>query len=92
MRPVIRSLFVLSVFGVLAAHVSTGFLQGLLESSAPALLGPLNRSLQVLLIAPFGREVAVYALLGLGGLLALWAYVAAQLDARQGRGQGHSTW
>lgn len=90
MRPLFRSLFVLSVFGVLAAHVSAGALRPLLEDTAA--LSLLDRSLQVLLITPFGRDIAVYALLGLGALLALWAYFAAHMSDRHGRGQSYSTW
>ncbi|MEM0949048.1 MAG: hypothetical protein AAGK37_16745 [Pseudomonadota bacterium] len=90
MRPMIRSVFVLSIFGVLAAHVSSGALYLLLEGTAAMSL--LDSALHSLLIGPFGREVAVYSLIGLGGLLALFVYVTAQASQRHGRGQSYSTW
>ncbi len=90
MRPLIRSVFVLSVFGLLAAHVSTGALNTLLEGTTA--LSLLDRTLHGLLIAPFGRDMAAYALLGLGALMALWVYVVAQMSDRHGRGQSYSTW
>ncbi len=90
MRPLFRSLFVLSVFGVLAAHVSVGALRALLDGTT--VLALIDRILQVLLITPFGRDIAVFALLALGAVLALWAYIAAQMSDRHGRGQSYSTW
>lgn len=92
MRPLFRSLFVLSLFAVLAAHVSTGLLRDLAEDSAPQLLGILDRGLRLLLVEPFGRTGAVYALLGLGAVFAVWAYVSAMIAARRGKGQSFSTW
>ena len=90
MRPLIRSVFVLSLFGLLAAHVSTGALNALLEGTAA--LSLIDRSLHSLLISPFGRDVAVYVLLGLGAIFALGIYFTTQASEKHGRGQSYSTW
>lgn len=90
MRPLIRSVFVLSVFGTLAAHVSTGALRVLLDGTA--VLGLLDRALQLLLIAPFGRDIAVYAILALGAGLAFFVYITARMSERRGRGHVRSAW
>ena len=92
MRPLIRGLFVLSVFAVLAAHVSTGVLAGMVEGFAPRLVLLLDRALFIALVRPMGQEAAVYALLIIGAGLAIWSYASAAAAAKMGKVERHSTW
>ena len=92
MRPLFRSLFVLSLFAMLAAHVSTGLFHEMVGDGGSSVVGLLDYWLRLLLVEPFGRAAAIYALLGLGAIFAVWAYVGAAMAARRGRGQTFSTW
>lgn len=92
MRPLFRSLFVLSMFGVLAVHVSSGLLRPWLERVVPEAATMLDRALMVLLIAPLGRDQAVTLLFGMGAVLSVWAYLAAARQARRGKAERHQTW
>ncbi len=91
MRPVIRALFVLSFFGVLAMHVSTGLLRGLIEDSAPWLLSLIDAFLRTMLIAPLGRDVTILGLWAAGGILALLAFIFTPAT-KGGEGEKRSTW
>ncbi len=90
MRPLIRSLFILSAFGVLAAQVSYGLVSQLVAGSpmeSSVIL--VDRWLGILLVDVLGRQFAVWALLGAGGVLAVWSFVAITFSGRDTR---HSTW
>lgn len=92
MRPLFRSLFILSVFGLLSAHVSRGVLRDFFDGETPALLGLLDQWLGTLLVDPLGRPMAVNVLLGTGGVLALVAFIMSSTGGSQGSTQRHSTW
>ena len=92
MSPLVRSLFVFSLFGLLATHVSTGVLGGTLGEIAPGSLGMLDRALSTVLLTPLGPELSVYVLLGVGAFFALWAYMAGAAAVRSRRQERFSTW
>jgi hypothetical protein len=83
-------LFILAAFGLLAMYVSTGLGREYLAETAPAVLGMLDGALGALLVEPFGRKVAVNAILVIGALLAFWSMVSGRGQA--GRQQHYSTW
>lgn len=92
MRPLFRSLFVFSLFSVIAAHVSTRALEATLEGFSPSGLMMLDRLLNMLLIHPLGQELSVYVLLGAGAFFALWAYMAGLAAGRSRKQERFSTW
>ena len=91
MRPLFRSLFILSVFGLLATHISSGLGSDLGGSALQAVIGVADRWLRILLVDPLGRELTVLLLWGAGGALAVWSFVTGAIQAR-GSDQRHSTW
>lgn len=91
MRPLIRALFVLSVFGVLAMHVSTGLLRDMLDTSAPQLVDAVDRGLRIMLIDPIGRDATIFGLWGVGGALAFFAFILSPVTTGKGP-EKHSTW
>lgn len=92
MRPLFRSLFVLSIFGVIASHVSTGILSRFASDIAPMGVAYLDRYLQRFLVGPLGPEVTIYVILGIGSFFALWAYMAGRAREETGRTERFSTW
>ena len=92
MRPLGRSLFVFSVFSIVAAHISTGILEGFVREVAPHGVTYLNRALDTVLINTFGPEVSVYVLLAIGAFFSLWAYMAATASRNARRQERYSTW
>jgi len=92
MRPLFRSLFVFSVFGVMAAHVSTGFLQGLVSDVAPLGVSLLDKGLNALLIRPLGPVFSICVLLGIGAFFSLWTFMSAKASGRSGPQERYSTW
>ncbi|MEM9343138.1 MAG: hypothetical protein AAGA87_08845 [Pseudomonadota bacterium] len=85
MRPLFRSLFVLSIFALLTAHLSSGILRDWL---APGVVGMIDDMLRTMLIDPLGRPLAIKVLLGLG----IGATVLTYLTGRNERVHRHSTW
>lgn len=92
MRPLVRSLFVFSLFGLLAAHVSTGVLARTFADLAPESLVMLDRTLATLLVNPLGPEVSVWVLLAVGAFFALWAFMAGKVAMQARRQERYSTW
>ncbi len=92
MRPLFRSLFVLSIFGVLASHISTGLLSGFATDIAPLGVAYLDRYLERYLIGPLGPEISIYVVLGVGAFFALWAYMAGRAKEETGTIERFSTW
>lgn len=91
MRPLIRALFVLSVFGVLAMHVSTGLLREMTEADSPLFVNLIDNFLRTMLIAPLGRTATIYGLWTLGAVLAFAAFIFTPIT-KSGSGEKHSTW
>ncbi|MDU8943228.1 hypothetical protein [Ovoidimarina sediminis] len=89
MHPLFRSLFLLALFALPAAHVTTGVLFTLLGQSAPGIASMADRVLTLALVRPFGATTAVYVLMGIGATLAILSYMNA---SRRGRPERHQTW
>ena len=92
MRPLFRSLFVFSVFGLIASHVATGLLSRFISEIAPWGVTMLDRFLTRYLIGPLGLEVTIYLILGIGAFFALWAYMAGRASQETGTTERFSTW
>jgi hypothetical protein len=90
MRPLIRSLFVFSVFGVIAVHISTGFLSNFASENAPLGVLFLDRMLFNYMIRPLGADFSVLLLYGIGTVAAIWTYMTGSRSTRAT--QRHSTW
>ena len=91
MRPVIRALFVLSFFGVLAMHVSTGLLREYLEPYAAWLVNLIDLFLRTMMIMPLGRSATIYGLWGVGAALSLAVFIMTPAT-KSGTQERHSTW
>jgi len=85
MRPLFRSLFILAIFAILTAHLSSGLLQ---EWLAPAVVSMIDGALRTMLVDPFGRSLAIKVLLGIGIALTVLTFLTTRSD----RMQRHSTW
>jgi hypothetical protein len=85
-------LFVLSIFGVIASHVSTGLLSRFASDLAPMGVAYLDRYLERFLVGPLGTEISIYVILGIGAFFALWAYMAGRASQETGRTERFSTW
>ena len=92
MSPLFRSLFVFSIFSVIAAHVSTGALEGIMSQLAPQVSMTLDKTLNTLLVGTLGQEMSVYVLLAVGAFFAFWAYMAGLASGRSRRPERYSTW
>lgn len=92
MRPLFRSLFVFSVFSVIAAHVSTGILAEFVSDVAPRVLAKFDKILNTLLVGTLGPQISVYVILAIGAFFALWAFMAAQASQGSRGAERHSTW
>ena len=89
MHPLFRSLFLLSLFAIPAAHLTSGVLWTLMGNAAPGVAASVDRVLALALVRPLGTTTAVYLLLGTGTALAVLSYLKA---SRQGRTERHQTW
>ena len=89
MRPLFRSLFLLALFAIPAAHISTGVIWSLFGSVAPSIAGVIDQVLQMTLVRPLGSVGATTVILLVGGLIAVWSYLAASRNAPAER---HQTW
>lgn len=92
MRPLFRSLFVFAVFGVIATHVSTGFLSGFASDGVPYGVVFLDQMLIKYLVRPLGADMSILVLYGVGAVLAIWTYVSGVSAKQTSQGQRHSTW
>ena len=92
MRPLFRSLFVFSIFGVLAAHVSTGVLRKVFGSTFPDVVPVIDHGLDAVLLGTFDARTSICVLLGVGAALALYTYLDARATARSRGSERFSTW
>ena len=91
MSPLFRSLFVFATFSVLAAHVSSGALDGIMAAFAPEVSIMIDKTLHTLLVGTLGPEVSVYFLRAAGAVFALWAYMSGSAGQYR-RQERFSTW
>lgn len=91
-HPFFGALLVFSVFGLIAGHISEGWLTAPLSSVSPDALLFANRWIEEWLVTPLGREVSVNVVLCLGGFAALWTYTTNRASGRARRQERFSTW
>ena len=89
MQPLFRSLFLLALFAIPAAHLTSGVLWTLMGEVAPGMAAAIDRVLALALVRPLGTTTSVYLLLGTGAGLAVLSYMKA---SRNGRPERHQTW
>ena len=89
MHPLFRSLFLLSMFAIPAAHLTSGVLWTLMGGFAPGIAASVDRVLALALVRPLGTTTSVYLLLGIGMTVAVLSYMKG---SRQSQPERHQTW